>query len=153
LSRFAQAFDSWHIGHIASASRIAAIAMVSISLAGCGAGGFSLEKAEVDRSLVTSNVPASAAGSDADMTADQAAIKNAVSSADLEKASAQPLAWANPATGSRGVVSKMAEQKDKGQLCRDFSGSRESFDGVTMFSGRTCLVGSGLWFMDNFKTL
>lgn len=119
-------------------------------LAGCGAGGFSFEKADIDRSIVTSNVPASSSSDSANLVADQATIRNAVSSADLETLAGNAIPWANSETGSRGSIGQIAEDKSGGQLCRRFNATRESFDGVSMFKGEACMVAAGAWRLDAF---
>ena len=65
----------------------------------------------------------------------------------------QSVPWANAGTGSRGSITGLAELKDKGQTCRRFKASRESFDGVAMFEGELCLAGAGGWRMQDFKAL
>jgi hypothetical protein len=158
LSRIAQAFDSRHWSVIASASVNAAIMRVAIvatalPLAACGAGGFSLEKAEVDRSLLTSSAPDPTAPLDQDRASDQTTIRNAVSSADIEELAGQAVPWANSGTGSRGSITELVELEDNGQTCRRFKASRESFDGVAMFQGEVCLAGAGAWRVQDFKAL
>ncbi|QKC84924.1 RT0821/Lpp0805 family surface protein [Mesorhizobium sp. NZP2077] len=153
MLRIAQAFDSRQWSVIASASAKAAIVSIALPLVGCGAGGFSLEKAEVDRSILTSSTQASAASTDSDRDSDQTTIGNAVSSADIEQLSGQAVPWANTGTGSRGSITELAELKDRGQTCRRFKASRESFDGVAMFEGELCLAGAGGWRMQGFKAL
>ncbi|QPC94172.1 RT0821/Lpp0805 family surface protein [Mesorhizobium sp. INR15] len=153
MSRIAQAFDSRQWSVIASASAKAAIMVIVLPLAACGAGGFSLEKAEVDRSILTSATPASAAPVDANRASDQTTIRNAVSSADIQELGGQAVPWANSDTGSRGSITELAESKDRGQVCRRFTASRESFDGVALFKGETCLAGAGAWQMQDFKAL
>jgi 17 kDa outer membrane surface antigen len=153
LSRIAQAFDSGQWSVIASASCKAAMVVVALPLAACGAGGFSMEKAEVDRSILTSSTPAVAVPMDSDHASDQTTIGNAVSSADVEKLAGQAVAWANAGTGSRGSITGLVESKDNGQTCRRFTASRESFDGVALFKGEVCLAGAGGWRMQDFKAL
>jgi hypothetical protein len=153
LSRIAQAFDSRQRRFIASASAKAAILALTLPLAACGAGGFSLEKAEVDRSIMTSSTPASPLTADTERDSDQTTIGNAVSSADIEQLGGQSVPWANAGTGSRGSISALAELKDNGQTCRSFKASRESFDGVAMFEGELCLASAGGWRMQAFKAL
>jgi hypothetical protein len=153
LSRIAQAFDSGQWSFIASASTKAALVALALPLAGCGAGGFSLEKAEVDRSILTSSTPASTAPADSDRNSDQTTIGNAVSSADIEQLGGQAVPWANDGTGSRGSITELTELTDNGQTCRRFKTSRESFDGVGMFQGELCLAGAGGWHMQDFKAL
>lgn len=135
------------------ARRFAGRGIVVLSLglvSACGAG-FSLEKAAPDRALVTSAIapsaPAPAAAmKDDEQVSDQATIRNAVSSADLAALSGKPLAWANAATGSRGEISDLSERPG---TCRAFRATRESFDGVRLFRGETCLS-AGTWRMTRF---
>ncbi|PTE09551.1 RT0821/Lpp0805 family surface protein [Mesorhizobium helmanticense] len=153
MSRIAQAFDSRQRSVIASASAKAAIVLVALPLAACGGGGFSLEQAEVDRTILTSSTSANASLVDQDRASDQTTIGNAVSSADIEQLSGQAVPWANADTGSRGSITELAESRDKGQTCRRFTASRESFDGVALFKGEVCLAGAGAWRMQDFKAL
>lgn len=158
MSRIAQLFDSRQWRLIASARaqaavKAAAIVLVALPLAACGAGGFSLEQAEVDRTILTSSTPASALPIDQDRASDQATIRNAVSSADIQELGGQAVPWANSDTGSRGSITELAESRDNGQLCRRFTASRESFDGVALFKGEVCLAGAGAWRMQDFKAL
>jgi surface antigen len=157
LSRIAQPFDSGQWSLIASASAQAAvkvaIVLVALPLAGCGAGGFSLEQAEVDRTILTSSTAASASLIDQDRASDQATIRNAVSSADIQELGGQAVPWANSDTGSRGSITELAESRHNGQLCRRFTTSRESFDGISLFKGEVCLAGAGSWRMQDFKAL
>lgn len=122
---------------------------LTLALSGCGAGGFSLDKAEVDRSLYTSDIPQKA-GPDALRVSDETTIRNAVSSADLETLAGQPLPWANADTGARGAISGLAEYRKDGLLCRNFTTTRESFDGVRLFKGEACMAAAGLWRLQSF---
>ncbi|MER8486126.1 RT0821/Lpp0805 family surface protein [Mesorhizobium sp. M1322] len=157
MSRIAQPFDSRQWDLIASASAQAAVkiavVLVALPLAGCGAGGFSLEQAEVDRTILTSSTPVAASPIDQDRASDQATIRNAVSSADIQELGGQAVPWANSDTGSRGSITELAESRDNGQLCRHFTASRESFEGVALFKGEVCLAGAGAWRMQDFKAL
>lgn len=119
-------------------------------LGGCGAGGFSLEQADIDKSVVTSSVEADPSPDDAGLAADQATVRDAVSSADVEALAGRELAWANSGTGSRGTITGLRQDKSDGRLCRSFSTTRESFDGVALFKGRACLAG-GAWRMETFS--
>jgi hypothetical protein len=122
-------------------------------LSACGSGGFSLEKAEVDRTFYTSNVAAPRTSVEVERLSDEATIRNAVTSADIETLAGAPLPWANAETGARGQISGIAEIKGKGTLCRTFSATRESFDGVGMYKGEACMVASGAWRMLSFESL
>jgi surface antigen len=127
--------------------------MTILQLSAC-ASGFDLGKAEVDRSLYTSAIPAeSGPGMDSSQASDVATIRNAVSSADLERTGGQVLSWANSDTGSRGSITDLIEYKDRGALCRRFQATRERFDGVSMFSGDACLATAGAWRMRAFEAL
>jgi hypothetical protein len=138
---------------VSACCRRGALLAGMLALAGCGAGGFSLEKADVDRSLITSSVGAEQASGSGGIEADQDTIRNAVSSADIQELAGREIAWANVGTGARGVITRLTEAKQGSRLCRSFAGSRESYDGVAMFQGETCMVGQGLWRLEAFKTL
>jgi 17 kDa outer membrane surface antigen len=132
---------------------VAAALCASILLSACGSGGFSLEKAEVDRTFYTSNVPAPRTPVEVERVSDEATIRNAVTSADVETLAGAPLPWANAETGARGQVTGIVETRGKGTLCRSFSATRESFDGVGMYRGEACMVASGAWRMQSFTAL
>lgn len=153
MSRIAQAFDSGQWSVIASASAKAALLTLALPLAACGAGGFSLQKAEVDRSIITSSAPSLPAAPAGDQDSDQTTIGNAVSSADIKELGGQAVPWANAGTGSRGAITELVELKDGGLTCRRFSATRESFDGVALYKGELCLAGAGGWRMQEFKAL
>lgn len=153
MLRIAQAFDSRQWGVIASASVRALVVTAALPLAACGAGGFSLEKAEVDRSIITSSAPSSPTAPAADNDSDQTTIGNAVSSADIKELGGQAVPWANAGTGSRGAITELVELKDGGLTCRRFSATRESFDGVALYKGELCLADAGGWRMQEFKPL
>jgi surface antigen len=137
-----------------SLSRVAAGALVAISLlaAGCGAGSASL-KAETDPSMVGSVSPQTAASGDVEKVSDEATIRNAVTSADVSQLSSNEIAWANADTGSKGAISTLVESQEKGQLCRKFTTTRESFDGVALYEGKACMAGPGNWQMLAFSAL
>ena len=154
MSRAAQADQpSIFGGATVSARSIAAVLFASAMLSACGAGGFSLEKAEVDRTFYTSNVSAPRTPVEMERLSDEATIRNAVTSADVEMLSGAPLSWANAETGARGRISGIVETRGKGTLCRAFSATRESFDGVGMLKGEACMIASGAWRMQSFDAL
>jgi len=153
LSRIAQAFDSGQRSLIASASAKAAMVIFALPLAGCGVGGFSLDKADVDRSIVTGSTSTAVNTVDADRDSDQMTIRNAVSSADIHELGGQAVPWANSGTGSRGSITELTELKEGGLVCRRFTATRESFDGVALFKGETCLTSAGAWNMQDFRAL
>jgi hypothetical protein len=154
LSRAAQAdqpsiFAGSGLRLLASAALLCASALLSA----CGSGGFSLEKAEVDRTFYTSNVQAPRTSVEAERLSDEATIRNAVTSADVETLAGAPLTWANAETGARGQITGIVEIKGKGTLCRRFSATRENFDGVGLFKGEACVASAGIWRMQSFDAL
>ncbi|MFN7101758.1 MAG: RT0821/Lpp0805 family surface protein [Pseudorhizobium sp.] len=100
-----------------------------------------------DRSISTGSV---SGGRSETTLSDEATVRNAVSSADLAKVGDAPLPWANAATGSAGVVSTIREARREDHVCRDFTTTRHSYEGIAMFSGRACLTGSGDWLLTAF---
>lgn len=69
---------------------------------------------------------------------DRAIIAEAVGSAP---AGSRPLAWANPATGSAGVIEQVDTNVDEENGCRNFKASQQSLDGKTRFDGVACPTG------------
>lgn len=112
-----------------------------------GSLGF-MDTASVDRSVTTGSIN-SKTGTDS--ISDELTVRNAVSSADLTKLGVSPLPWANSSTGSAGVIRDVTESNEGSVLCRDFSTTRHSYDGVADYLGKTCLVGNGQWQLLSFK--
>ena len=131
--------------------RLASILMLSL-VSGCGMTSGFLKKAESDPGLVTGSVPQQAE-LDRSQLSDEITVKNAVTSADLGAIAGQPIAWVNQNTGSRGAVTRIVEAKDQIGLCRQLETSRESFEGIALFSGRACLSQDGEWSMLSFGPL
>ena len=73
---------------------LAALLACAMLVAGCG-GGFGLRKAEVDPTILTGALPVDA-GAVANLQAlsDQATVRNAISSANIEDIKGEPIAWA-----------------------------------------------------------
>jgi surface antigen len=128
--------------------RGAAVLVAAALGSGCASGGL-LSKAEADPTVLTNSVGSVRQAADAETASDQATIRNAVSSANLEEM-AGGLAWANPGTGSRGTISDVREYRESGVLCRRFTGSRESFRGIALVTGDTCLGSDGAWWVRAF---
>lgn len=121
-------------------------------LAGC-AGGNLIEKAGTDPTLITGSVSTSVLSTvDEERASDEATIRNAVSSVNIEELKDASIPWANPGTGSRGAISSITEYREGDKLCRRFVASRESYAGVSLFNGDACLHGSGLWLMRAFRS-
>ena len=120
--------------------------------AGCGAGSASLQ-AQTDAAIVGSISPQTVATGDIEKVSDEATIRNAVTSADVAQNSGSEISWANADTGSRGAIGRLVESKQEGQVCREFTTTRESFDGVALYQGKACMAGPGNWQMLAFSAL
>lgn len=129
-----------------------ALVVVALPLSACTTGTVDSATSELDQSSLTGSL-AAAQPADPTRSSDEAIIRNAVSAADPEQAQIQPLAWANADTGSRGAIMNLVERKQDGKLCRQFTASREAFDGVALFSGDACKGDRGNWYMRIFKQL
>ncbi len=106
----------------------------------------------VDQSVTTANVPVQTVLSeDPERRSDELTIRNAVSAADIAAPGA--LAWSNADTGSRGSITNLAEARDAGAVCRTFRTTRESYDGVAIFTGKTCMVSPGTWVLTSFNPI
>ena len=139
--------------HCCPARRAGLLASVlaSLVLGGCASGGFSLSKAETDPTILTGAIgEAPPVAMSPEQISDEATIRNAVSSADVESLKGAPIPWANADTGARGAISSLVEDKSAGMLCRRFVTSRESFDGVALYKGQACMVAPGAWRMERF---
>jgi len=104
---------------------------------------------KIDRSISTGTV-ASTTQHTGTALSDETTVRNAVSSVDLAKIGSSSVPWANTATGSAGVVSQIREARADGHVCREFKTTRHSYEGIAVFSGQTCLTGSGDWMLTAF---
>lgn len=101
----------------------------------------------VDTSVVTGSLPANVLSPvNNGALADQKIIRDQVVAAAL----GGRVEWANSQTGSRGVITSIAESRDNGHACRSFQTTREAFDGIMMYSGKTCEISDGIWAMHTF---
>jgi hypothetical protein len=128
-------------------SRLLIVLAATLPISGCFGGSMDLFGSDVDRSISTNTV---APKNTAEGRSDELTVQNAVSSADLSR-TASPLPWANATTGSAGVVTAIEEQKSNGVVCRNFSTTRHSYEGIANFSGKTCTAGSGQWQLMSFS--
>lgn len=122
--------------------------LIALSLSSCTSSLDLFGGSKVDRSISTGTVPS--AKHNETTVSDETTVRNAVSSIDIAKFNGSTVPWANTATGSAGVVSNIREARDQGNICRDFMTTRHSYEGIAMFSGRTCLTGSGDWMLTAF---
>lgn len=136
-------------GMVGRNAKSLAVCVALLSLSGCmGSGMDFLGSAKVDRSVATGTVPQIPS---TDTLSDEMTVRNAVSSADLQKLEGQPLPWANASTGSAGVIETIVENGDSGHVCRQFRTTRHSYGGIAKFLGKTCLVGEGNWALLSFQ--
>jgi 17 kDa outer membrane surface antigen len=122
-----------------------------LTFSGCGSNG-GLSKLEVDDTIQTGSLP-DKIEQNPTQTSDASIIRNAVSAVDMSTKAVAPLNWANQETGSTGTITDIRESKGDGILCRDFKTSRESFEGVAMYAGSTCLNAEKQWFVRSFVAL
>lgn len=125
----------------------------ALVVAACGSRGVTLDDIAKDTSIITGSVSSSAKPKDDTEISDAATIRNVVSSLDLDAGAPSMLAWANAETGSRGALSAISEHSESGTLCRRFEATRESFDGVALYHGESCLASGGIWAMIAFDRL
>ncbi|MFN3319292.1 MAG: RT0821/Lpp0805 family surface protein [Allorhizobium sp.] len=129
-------------------SSILLIITATLPLSGCFGSSMDLFGSDtVDSSISTSTVAKKGNGTS---HSDELTVQSAVSSADLSKTEGKPLPWANATTGSAGVVTAIQEEKGDGVICRNFSTTRHSYEGIAYFSGKTCTAGSGSWQLMSF---
>jgi surface antigen len=131
----------------------ALILLLTLATAGCTARGISLDTIAQDRSIITGST-GTQARPDEQVVADEATVRNAVTSADLESLPVGGmLAWNNSRTGSRGRVTEIEEYREAGRPCRRFRTTRESFDGISLYSGEACLLSGSEWTLLYFRPL
>jgi hypothetical protein len=131
----------------------------ALPLAGCGTRGFSLEDAVPGaatlapyRTLLTHSVSQQQPAISADPAeiSDRETIRNAVTSAIVDEVGSDGIGWANAGTGSRGAIRQIDERQETSRLCRRFLATRESYQGVHLYRGETCLGAARIWTMTAF---
>ena len=73
---------------------------------------------------------------------DQAVIAETAGRSDV---GLQPLAWANPATGSAGVIQQIAPTADGGQGCKQFLTTHQTISGSSSLNGVACPAEGHQW--------
>lgn len=61
------------------------------------------------------------------------------------------ISWNNGDTGNRGRISSLDEIKTDDKVCRKFTTSRLSYDGVRNFEGLTCKTAENGWNLERFQ--
>lgn len=122
-----------------------------IFVTGCAMGGISIESAVPDASSITGSVNSSQQpDADNETLSDRNAISNVVSGLDFSSWGMKPVPWANPATGSQGVINQVSEVEKEDGLCRQFETSRQAFNGVSLYRGEICMRKDGDWILKSF---
>lgn len=125
-----------------------------IFVTGCAMGGVSIESAVPDKSSITGSVtPSQQPDTDNETLSDRNAIRNVVSGLDFNTWGMKPVPWANPDTGSQGVINQVSEVQKTDGLCREFETSRQAFNGVSLYRGETCMRKGGDWVLKSFAPL
>lgn len=130
-------------GRIAGA---ATLGLCVVGLSGCMGNGIGLGDAAGVDSVRTGSVPAPASPA----MVDAAAVQTAVSTADVTEVTQNPIPWANAQSGSAGVISSIEEQTVGAMVCRRFTTTRHSYQGIAKFDGNTCRTGDGDWTLTSF---
>ncbi len=82
-----------------------------------------------DRSIISGSIP---------VATDASVIINAVAEADIQPGPVQHVPWSNGNTGNFGTISYIRESSSVGTICRDFIVSKQSYDGISQFTGEIC---------------
>ena len=153
MSRVAQApLPCFFGGSSPSRAHRALLLAACLLLSACGS--YAIPQSKVDRTVLTGDIDAPEGGeSEAGRISDEATVRNAVSSADVELLSGEALRWANPQTGARGSITGLIESTRDGRLCRGFVTTHENWDGVRLFRGEACMLSAGIWRMQEFLAL
>ncbi|KQR78233.1 hypothetical protein ASG25_03960 [Rhizobium sp. Leaf384] len=124
----------------------AALGLCVAGLSGCMGNGIGLGDAAGVDSVRTGSIPAPASPA----MADAAAVQTAVLTADVAEVAHNPIPWANAQSGSAGVISSIQERTDGATVCRRFTTTRHSYQGIAKFDGNTCRTGDGDWTLTSF---
>jgi len=100
--------------------------------------------------LTTGSIPTPAPLS-SDDTSDRQVVGAAVTASASADAKGDPIPWANPSTGTTGVISQVSQSEVAGQTCKIFETSRHSYSGIELYVGQTCLGPDGAWQMIEFR--
>lgn len=116
--------------------------LACVQLAAC-ANGMNLDSLAADRSLITGSIEKPA--TDEPAALDKAAIRQTVASWPVNAPPPDILPWVNIRTGSSGAITNIGDWREGGSLCRNFTASREAFDGVALYRGEACTGQGGRW--------
>lgn len=138
-----------HQYRVPGPARFALVAALCVLGSGCSITSIT-ERASLDKNATAAISPQTVAAGDTEKVSDELTVRNAVSSID-PNATSQQIPWANADTGSRGAITALQEAKENDILCRSFTTTRESFDGVALYRGKACMDDGGSWQMMAFS--
>jgi hypothetical protein len=124
----------------------AALCLCVASLSACMGNGIGLGDAAGVDNVRTGSIPAPPSPA----MVDAAAVQTAVSTADVKDVDGNPIPWANAQSGSAGVISSITEETVGSMVCRRFTTTRHSYQGIAKFDGNTCRTGDGDWTLTSF---
>lgn len=124
--------------------------VVTVCILGSGCSITSITERSIDRNATAAISPQTIAAGDTQQVSDETTVRNAVSSIDPD-GTTQQIPWANADTGSRGAITALSQVKENDVLCRSFTTTRESFDGVALYRGKACMDDGGSWQMMAFN--
>ena len=128
-------------------ARVLGILFLAAILGGCVSDG---DRAETTPSpILTGSIPVSPSGEEA--VSDQDVVQAAISRTAADGTVGAGIPWANPATGTTGVISNVVEASVDGRTCRRFQTSRHSFDGVAIYVGQACRSQDAAWQLIEFR--
>jgi len=128
------------------------LALLCFSIQACVVSGNQNQTRQTDHSLITSAVTAAKGNIDDVLPpADQRVIRDFVAKAGKNHTGG--LTWVSQETGNRGTISALADLQENGHTCRTFQTTRESYDGVLLFSGKACNISDNIWTITNLKAL
>lgn len=84
------------------------------------------------------------------LSTDEEAVARAVAAADMADRPAGPFPWANPDTGTTGVISSLQPTQEPIGECRAFTTSLHRYDGIALFNGKSCKAETGEWRLSDF---
>ncbi|WP_061932529.1 RT0821/Lpp0805 family surface protein [Aureimonas sp. AU22] len=133
-------------------TRLAFVCVLAAGLSGCTViSGKGLEDVAVDQTLTTASIPPVDPAFAAETLSDSRTVRNAVSAANIDKVDTAPLAWSNADTGASGTITAISETRAGDAVCRQFTTSRQRFDGVALYAGEACTTGQGEWTLTRFS--
>lgn len=120
-----------------------ALLLLVPALAGClYRGDSAMDVLALDPVTTSSITPvATPVSVGAELQSDEKAIERSLASMALDT----PLPWANPQTGSNGVITSFSESPGNGMPCRNFRTTRHAYDGIAIFAGRVCQTPGMKW--------